>query len=51
MKIIRKALCFILIFLGLFLTLDRIFYDKSNTSPVWEMIQNSQSKELDILFM
>ena len=51
MKIIRKALCFILIFLGLFLTLDHIFYDKSNTSQVWEMIQDPKSKDIDILFM
>lgn len=51
MKIIRKALCFILIFLGLFLALDQFFFDKSNTSPVWEMIQDSKSKELDILFI
>lgn len=51
MKIIRKALCFVLIFTGLFLALDQFFYDKSNTSPVWEMIQDPKSKDLDILFI
>ena len=35
----------------LFLTLDRVFYDKRNTFPVWDMIQDSEGKELDILFM
>lgn len=51
MKILRKALCFVLIFLGLFLTLDQIFYDKSDTSQVWEIIQDSKTKDIDILFM
>ena len=51
MKIVRKALCFVCIFTGLFLALDHIFWDKSNTSPVWEMIQDSKSDDLDILFI
>ena len=51
MRILRKAICFSLIFLGLFLALDQIFYDKSNTSQVWEMIQDPKSKDIDILFM
>ena len=51
MKIVRKALCFVLLFTGLFLALDHIFYDKSNTSPVWEMIQDPKSEDLDILFI
>ena len=51
MKIVCKALCFIMLFIGLFLGMDRFFYDKSNTSPVWEIIQNPKSKELDILFI
>ena len=51
MKIVRKVLCFVLLFTGMFLALDHIFYDKSNTSPVWEMIQDPKSGELDILFI
>lgn len=51
MKIARKVLCFVLLFMGLFLALNQFFYDKSNTSPVWEMIQDPKSEDLDILFI
>lgn len=51
MKIARKVFCFIIIFISLFLLLDHIFYDKTNTSQVWEMIQDPKGKEFDILFI
>lgn len=50
-KVVCKALCFVILFVGLFLGMDHLFYDKSKTSPVWEIIQNPKSKELDILFI
>lgn len=51
MKRVHKVLCFCIIFIGLFLALDHIFYDKSNTSQAWEFIQDSSSRDIDILFM
>lgn len=51
MKFVCKAFCFSLIFICFFLVLDSFFYDKRDTSPVWEMIQNPENNELDILFI